>query len=132
MGTWIKGDWTGRGRPSVSVCTSSTGFLSLIPFCSARDTLFSAVYPLIKFIGNYAGCYVTLLAAAPEKAGNKPYFSASVGSLVHSSALLTPDYSLHYFPDDKVKRVNWTQYNKQDFKDRVTGPFFKYIHWMGM
>jgi len=32
-----------------------------------RDTLFDAVYPLLEAIGNYAGCYVTLVAGNAEK-----------------------------------------------------------------
>ena len=53
----------------------------LILFYSARDSLFSAVHPLLKFIGGYSGSYVTLLVAAPDPAGGKPYFSAYVGPL---------------------------------------------------
>ena len=53
--------------------------LSLIPFCSARDSLFAAVHPLLKLIGEYSGCYVTLLTAAVDGTNDKPYFSAYVG-----------------------------------------------------
>lgn len=49
--------------------------LPLILFSSARDSLFSAVSPLLKLIGGYTGCYVTLLAAAPDNTDGKPYFS---------------------------------------------------------
>jgi hypothetical protein len=35
--------------------------------CSARDTLFDAVYPLLQAIGTYAGCYVTLVAGNTGK-----------------------------------------------------------------
>ena len=50
----------------------------LIPSYSARDSLFSAVHPLLKLIGTYSGCYVTLLVASRDHAGNDPYFSAYV------------------------------------------------------
>ena len=46
----------------------------------ARDSLFSAIHPLLKVIGVYTGCYVTLLAAAVPSSSNgeKDYFSAYV------------------------------------------------------
>ena len=53
----------------------------LMPFYSARDTLFSAVHPLLGLIGRYSGCYVTLLAAAPDETDAKPYFTTYVGLL---------------------------------------------------
>jgi len=28
-------------------------------------------------------------------------------------------------------RMNWTEFDKQGFKDGVARPFFKYIRWMG-
>ena len=28
-------------------------------------------------------------------------------------------------------RVNWTEFNKQGFMDRVVRPFIKYVYWMG-
>ena len=53
--------------------------LPLTPFDSARDSLFSAVHPLLKLIGGYSGCYVTLLVASVDHKEDKPYFSAYVG-----------------------------------------------------
>ena len=53
-----------------------------IPFAhvgiySARDTLFDAVHPLLQVIGNYAGCYVSLIAGNAEKDDtNKGFFTA--------------------------------------------------------
>lgn len=46
---------------------------------SARDSVFSAAHSLLKAIGAYTGCYVTLIAAAiPSVSGNNDYFSACV------------------------------------------------------
>lgn len=46
----------------------------------ARDSLFSAVHTLLRVVGTYTGCYVTLLAAAVPSVGSgeKDYFSAYV------------------------------------------------------
>ena len=46
----------------------------------ARDSVFSAIHSLLKVVGTYTGCYVTLLAAAvpPAASGEKDYFSAYV------------------------------------------------------
>lgn len=68
----------------------SIGPLPLMLFCSARDSLLSAVQPLLNLIGSYLGCYVTLIAAALNDANSEPYFSMSIGSLVPLSQLLTP------------------------------------------
>ena len=59
-------------------CLVFVDCLPLIALYSARDSLFSAVHPLLKFIGNYSGCYVTLLVASPDNEGGDPYFSAYV------------------------------------------------------
>lgn len=46
---------------------------------SARDSLFSVTHSLLKAIGSYTGCYVTLIAAAiPSESTNGDYFSAYV------------------------------------------------------
>ena len=56
---------------------------------SARDSLFSITHSLLKVIGSYTGCYVTLVAAAvPSKSGNQDYFSAYV-SLSSRAKILT-------------------------------------------
>ena len=39
--------------------------------------------------------------------------------------------SVHYFPEDKARRKNWTEYDEEAFKNGVARPFVKYIHWMG-
>ena len=45
----------------------------------ARDSLFSATHTLLKAIGLYTECYITLVAAAiPSVSGNGDYFSAYV------------------------------------------------------
>lgn len=46
----------------------------------ARDSVFSAIHSLLKVVGTYTGCYVTLVAAAlpPTASGGKDYFSAYV------------------------------------------------------
>lgn len=59
-------------------------------FHSARDTLFSAVHPLLKLIGSYTGCYVTLLAATVDHTEDNPYFSTCVRPLVISLVVLIP------------------------------------------
>ena len=61
--------------------------LPLISFYSARNSLFSAVHPLLKFIGTYSGCYVTLLVASPGHE-DEPYFSTYVEPFVCSPVLL--------------------------------------------
>ena len=62
----------------MSICTYLLLFAShlpLMPFCSARDTLFSAIGPLLKLIGCYSRCYVSLITAAPDPVDREPYFS---------------------------------------------------------
>lgn len=54
-------------------CAPST----YVCICSARDTLFDAAYPLLKAIGSYAGCYVTLIAGNADKDdADKEFFTA--------------------------------------------------------
>ena len=60
-------------------CHSFVRYPSLTVMCRARDSLFSAVHPLLKFIGRYSGCYVTLLASgASTEEDGKAYFSTYV------------------------------------------------------
>lgn len=111
------------------------GYPPLILFYSARDSLFSAVHPLLKLIGGYSGCYVSLLVASPDHGDGDPYFSACVRLFPLSLVMLvnppSPICSVHHFPQDKAVRVNWTEFDKPGFKDGVVGPFFKYIQWLG-
>ena len=87
MESRVGGYRTSRRHPAVSGFLL-VRYLPLMLFYSARDTLFSAVHPLLKFIGSYTGCYVTLLAATMDQAEANPYFSTCVGPLVILSAAL--------------------------------------------
>ena len=52
--------------------------------------MFSAVHPLLNFIGCYSGCYVTLLASSvPTQEDRKVYFSAYVAPSHYPSTALT-------------------------------------------
>lgn len=60
---------------------------------SARDTLFSAVHPLLELIGRYSGCYVSLIAAGiPENRGEKPYITRCVSHIVFYANLRVAYY----------------------------------------
>jgi hypothetical protein len=73
--------------------------LLLTLFCSARNSLFSAVHPLLKFIGRYTGCYVSLIATALYYTDEKLYFTAYVGFRPLSSpSTLTPSFRCPSLP----------------------------------
>ena len=62
----------------MSICEYLLAIFSRLPLIlsySACDTLFTAIHPLLQLIRRYSGCYVTLLAAAPDLTDGKPYFS---------------------------------------------------------
>ena len=75
----------------VSLHLPPASHLQLIPSYSAHNVLFSAVHPLLHFIGSYTGCYVTLLAAAPPPdTEDKPYFAAYVHNFACSEPQANP------------------------------------------
>ena len=69
---------SGLGREHVSTFAQILARTCIDVNPRARDSLFSTVHTLLKVIGTYTGCYVTLLAAAVPSAtsGEKDYFSA--------------------------------------------------------
>jgi len=98
----------------------------------ARDSLLSAAHPLLKAIGLYTGCYVTLIAAAiPSVSGDAEYFSACVApSHPQMPTDLRPP-SVHHVPDGKTSRQNWTEWDQVGFRTGVTRSYKKYIKSMG-
>ena len=79
-----------------------------MPFHSACDSLFSAVHPLLKLIGSYSGCYTTLLVAALDPTGGKPYFSAYVGPLLLSLVLPTNSMIVVFTTSRRIRRSEST------------------------
>lgn len=101
-------------------------------FSSARDSVYSATHSLLKAIGMYTRCYVTLVAAAiPSESGNSDYFSAYVFlNSAHGNSRDAPP-RVHHVPDGKGSRKNWTEWDMNGFQTGVARPFKKYIRSMG-
>ena len=97
----------------------------------ARNSVFSTTHSLLRAIGAYTGCYITLIAAAiPSESGNSDYFSTYIPLRYTIAVTNVPD-SVHYVPDGKASRQNWTDWDTDSFRIGVARPFRKYIKFMG-